>query len=90
MQELIWLIEPLRVWLSGGSWADGVHTDGFMRLATLVAVAVPGTIIAFGIGMTEWHETPLGAWFGARAPDPDEPSWTDRARDLDKDGQPDI
>ena len=90
MQEVIWLIEPIRVWLAGGSFADGVHTDGFLHLAALFAVAVPGTIIAMGIGMTEWHETPLGAWFGARAPDPNAETWVDRARDLDKDGMPDI
>jgi hypothetical protein len=46
-------------------------------------------VIALGIGMTDWHETPLGAWLGARGPDPDD-CWKDRACDLDKDGIPDI
>jgi hypothetical protein len=89
VQELVWLLEPIKVWLHGGSLEEGMRTHGFLQLAGILAFAVPGTVIALGIGMTDWHETPLGAWLGARGPDPDD-CWKDRACDLDKDGIPDI
>jgi hypothetical protein len=87
MQELAWVAEMARVWLEGGSWAEIQATRGFEALALTAAFLLPSTLIAIGIGMTDWHETPLGAWFGARAPDE---NWAERARDLDKDGAPDI
>jgi hypothetical protein len=89
MQELAWLAEVLRVWAEGGSWAEIQALPGFRSLLVLAAFLVPSTIIALGIGMTEWHETPLGRWFGAQ-PDPKEEGWSERARDLDKDGTPDF
>ncbi|MND05888.1 hypothetical protein D3C83_269360 [compost metagenome] len=55
----------------------------------ILAFVVPSTFIALGIGMTEFHETPMGRWFGLMPPPDDEP-WAERARDLDKDGLPDI
>jgi hypothetical protein len=88
MQELAWLAEPLRVWLEGGSWADIQATQGFRTLAVLAAALIPSTLIALGIGMTDWHETPLGVWFGAKPPQDD--NWAERARDLDRDGTPDF
>ncbi|MEZ5996283.1 MAG: hypothetical protein R3C25_11080 [Hyphomonadaceae bacterium] len=88
MQEIAWIAETLRVWLEGGTWADVQATEGFQGLVMLAAALIPSTIIALGIGMTEWHETPLGAWFGARAAADD--NWAERARDIDKDGLPDF
>jgi hypothetical protein len=89
MQELAWIAEMVRVWLEGGSWADIQATRGFEALVMGAALVLPPTIIALGIGMTEWHETPLGAWLGPRPP-PEDANWAERARDLDKDGFPDF
>lgn len=88
MQELAWIAELIRLWLEGGTWADIQAARGFQMLVTLAALLVPTTIIALGIGLSEWHETPLGAWLGARGPRDD--NWAERARDLDKDGLPDF
>ena len=87
MQELSWIAEIIRVWLEGGSWADIKATQGFMYILVGAAWLVPSTVIALGIGMTDWHETPLGMWMGARPPDD---SWVERARDLDGDGLSDF
>lgn len=88
MQELAWIAETIRVWLEGGTFADIKATEGFRLVVAAAAWLVPSTLITLGIGMTHWHETPLGAWFGARSPDRDD--WASRARDLDKDGMPDF
>ena len=88
MQELAWTAETLRVWMEGGSWADIQATKGFEFLVVCAAWLIPSTVIALGIGMTEWRETPLGAWMGARGPGNDD--WAERARDLDKDGLADF
>lgn len=88
MQEFAWIAETLRVWLEGGSWADISATQGFQHLVLLAALLVPSTVIALGIGATEWRETPLGVFFGAKPPVDD--NWAERARDLDKDGSPDF
>jgi len=88
MQEVAWIAEMVRVWLEGGAWADIQATRGFSTLVAMAAFLIPSTIIGLGIGRTEWHETPLGAWLGARNP-PDD-NWAERARDLDKDGLPDF
>lgn len=90
MQELAWLLEPLHIWLSGGSWAQIKAAPGFMMLVLLGAALIPSTIIAMGIGATEWRETPLAMWFGLGRPDPREHGWAERARDLDGDGRPDF
>lgn len=91
MQELAWLLEPLRVWLEGGSFAEVSATPGFNILFTLILLLVPPTIIALSLGDTDWAETPLGRYFGARQKDPGEDSmWTWKARDVDGDGTPDI
>lgn len=89
MQELAWLAEPIRIWIEGGTWAEIKAAQGFQMLVLLAAALVPSTLIALGIGMTEWRETPLAIWFGWGGRDEDE-DWAERARDLDKDGAPDF
>lgn len=83
MQELAWVAEVARVWLEGGTPAEVVATPGFGMLLALSAFVVTPSIILLGIGLTDWHETPMGRWFGAQAPDDD---WKYRAGDVDKDG----
>lgn len=90
MEALTSIAELLRIWIDGGSWADIQAAHGFRILVGLAAWLIPSTIIMLGIGMTEWHETPLGIWLGARGPSPDEENWAERARDIDKDGMPDF
>ena len=89
MQELVWLTEPIRIWIEGGTWAEIQSARGFQMLVMLAAFLVPSTIIGLGFGMTEWRETPLALWFGVSPNDPDG-DWAERARDLDKDGTPDF
>jgi hypothetical protein len=89
MDALVAVAELVRIWLGGGAWADMQAAHGLQTLLVLAAWLVPSTIIGLGIGMTDWHETPLGAWMGARPPREDE-EWSERARDLDKDGLPDF
>ncbi|MGD9815689.1 MAG: hypothetical protein AB7Q23_11525 [Hyphomonadaceae bacterium] len=89
MQELMWLFEPIRIWLEGGSWEEIKSSEGFMSFTVLLAALIPSSLIALGIGMTEWRETPLAAWLGVDPRDPDE-GWAERARDRDKDGAPDF
>lgn len=88
MDVLTWVAEVARVLLDGGSLSDLNATHGFQMLVLVGLFLGTSTLIALGIGSTEWHETPLGAWLGAR-PKSDE-SWTERARDLDNDGHPDF
>lgn len=90
MQELAWLLEPIRIWLDGGSWAEVKAAPGFVATVLLGAALIPSTIIALGInGWDTWRETPLAAWFGVDPRDPDA-DWAESARDLDKDGTPDF
>lgn len=89
MQELVWLLEPLRIWIEGGTWAEIAASRGFVSLLGAMAFLAPSTLIALGIGLTEWRDTPLAIWLGGRRDDPDE-GWAERARDLDKDGLPDF
>lgn len=89
MQELAWLLEPIRIWLEGGSWMEIQAAHGFRMLVLLGAALVPSTIIALGIGLTEWRETPLALWLGLSGQAADE-DWARRARDLDGDGAPDF
>lgn len=88
MQELAWIAETLRVWLEGGTFADIKATEGFRLLVLAAACLVPSTLVMLGIGMTQWHETPLGQWLGSARPVEDD--WVSRARDLDKDGTTDF
>lgn len=89
MQELAWALEPIRVWLEGGTWAEIQATAEFRTLVMLAAALIPSSLILIGIGgWTEWRGTPLAIWFGlARARDE---GWAERARDIDKDGAPDF
>lgn len=89
MQELAWIAEIIRLWLEGASWAEIKAAPDFMMLVMGAAVLVPSTLIALGIGAMDWHETPLGRYWGAR-PNPREDNWTERARDLDGDGMADF
>lgn len=91
MQELAWLAEPIRIWMEGGNWAEISSSKGFRILMMLAAVLVPSTVIAMGIGLTDWRETPLANYFGFHPKQPGEDSmWTWAARDIDGDGTPDI
>ena len=91
MQELVWLLEPIRIWMEGGTWAEISAAPGFRILMILSALLVPSTLIGLGIGHTEWSETPLARYFGVQPKQPGEESlWVWRARDLDGDGTPDI
>jgi len=90
MQELAWLGEVIGLWLRGASWAEIKAAPGFFLLVMLSAALIPSTFIALGIdGWTDWRRTPLAIWFGVSSDDPDA-DWALRARDLDKDGAPDI
>jgi hypothetical protein len=88
VQELIWLIEPLRVWLDGGSMKEIAATEGFWMLALIGVATIPSTLIAWGMGAADFRETPLAAYLGL-SHDPDE-GWAERARDRDGDGLPDF
>ncbi|MGD9965351.1 MAG: hypothetical protein AB7T59_02415 [Hyphomonadaceae bacterium] len=89
MQELVWLIEPMRILLEGGSWAQIKGSQGFTALLLTASVLIPSSLIAVGIGTTTWRETPLAQWFGINPDEPDA-DWAERARDLDKDGTADF
>lgn len=91
MQELLWLMEPIRILINGGEWSEASASPGFRILLVLFCLLVPATLIALGLGASEWHETPLARWLGVRQKLPGEDSmWTLRARDIDGDGTPDI
>ena len=90
MQELAWLLEPIRIWLEGGSWREITSAPGFVLLMLTVAMLIPSSVILVGIGgWEEWRSTPLAWRFGVSPKDPDA-GWAERARDLDKDGTPDF
>jgi hypothetical protein len=82
-------MEPIRIWLDGGTWAEIKSSQGFIALLLLFSALVPSSLIALGIGTTTWRETPLAQWFGVDPIDPDA-DWAERARDLDKDGMADF
>jgi hypothetical protein len=90
MQELAWLAEVIRIWAEGGTWAEIKAAPGFAMLVGLAAALVPSSLILVGIGgFEEWRDTPIARWFGVSPVDPDA-DWAERARDIDKDGQPDF
>ncbi len=90
MQELVWLGEVIGLLLRGASWAEIKAAPGFFGLVVLSAALIPSTLILVGIGgSTEWRNTPLASWFGISPEDPDA-DWALEARDIDKDGIPDI
>jgi hypothetical protein len=83
------LAEMLRIWIEGGSWEEIRAARGFSHVIATIAWVVPSTIIALGIGLTEWRETPLAWLLGVSPHDPDA-DWAERARDIDKDGVQDF
>ena len=89
MQELAWAAEIVRIWLEGGTWDEIQAAPGFRALVLTAAFVVPSSLIVIGIaGWTEWRATPFAIWFGL-VRDPEE-GWSERARDIDKDGAPDF
>ena len=87
MQEIA---ELVRIWLEGGSWADIRAAQGFQILVLTVCWAVPASIIAAAFGVDSWRQLPI-AWVAGFRPNlADEEGWVESARDLDKDGTPDI
>lgn len=90
MQEIAWLLEPIRIWLEGGCWTEIKASEGFVALALLSAAIIPSTLIMIGVGgWAEWRQTPFAQWFGFASEDRDA-NWAERARDINKDGAPDI
>jgi hypothetical protein len=98
MTEIIWIIEAIRTLLTGGSLEPLMEKPGFVSTLIWLVAIVPMSLIAMGIGLHEWGDTPLGSWFGAT---PSEPvrsigeidadlkkyeTW----RDLDGDGRGDF
>jgi hypothetical protein len=96
--EIIWIFEALRTLATGGDIGALFDKPGFVSTMIWLAAIVPMTVIALGIGVIEWGDTPLGRWFGAA---PSEPirsladidadlkkyeTW----RDLDGDGRGDF
>ncbi|MGE0595493.1 MAG: hypothetical protein AB7P07_03965 [Hyphomonadaceae bacterium] len=82
------IAELLRIWIEGGTWAEIKAAQGFHVLLATACFAAPSSIIALGIGHTDWRETPLALVLGFRPREPDD--WAARARDTDKDGLPDF
>jgi hypothetical protein len=81
------VVAPIMTWLESGDPRDLLASPA----AAALAFIIPSTIIALGIGVAEWRETPLAAWLGmSHVGDDSEDNWTERARDLDKDGSPDF
>lgn len=88
MQEAIWFFELIRMWIDGAPLEDIVQAPQFFMLACLAAALVPASVIILGIGGTHWRDTPVARWFGFKPYEED--NWAERARDIDKDGMPDI
>jgi hypothetical protein len=84
MLELQALADMFRAFMEG---RDVVATEGFRQICVAMTFIIPASVIGGLIAAGDWHETPLGQWLGLKAPDD---SWAVRARDLDKDGQPDF
>lgn len=89
MQELVWIVEPIKVWLHGGTLQEIIHTRGFMSLMAGAALLIPSSVIMLGIGLDDWNETPLARHLGF-GPSVGDEDWAERARDIDKDGAPDF
>jgi hypothetical protein len=64
MQELLWLIEPLQVWLHGGTIEEITRTEGFMAFGALFVVLVPGSVIWLLLSNGDWRETALARYLG--------------------------
>ncbi len=79
------LIQPIMAWMDSGDPRDLLASPAGAALAFIL----PSTIIALLIGFTHLRETTLAAWIGMFRGEP-EADWTERARDIDKDGAPDF
>lgn len=91
MDLLSWILEPLRIWLEGGSWAEISRSGGFTMLVVVICFVVPASLFALAYGVESWRKTPIGWLLGVRPEDPaDDRDWLYKARDIDKDGIPDI
>lgn len=98
MTEIIWIFEALRTLFTGGSLEPLMAKPGFASTMIWCAMVVPGSLIALGIGLHGWGDTPLGQWFGASPSAPPRSigeidadlkkyeTW----RDLDGDGRGDF
>lgn len=83
--------EILRLWAEGADWNKIQAARGFNTVLTVLCWVVPTTIITLGFGIDSWRELPVARFLGFRPSTPAEDSaWAERARDLDKDGAPDI
>lgn len=82
MQELVWLLEPIRVWLNGGTAEEVFATDRFQAVALLCAVLVPGTLIAMLAFGDDWRRTPLAAYLGMGR-DSEDACWPEPPPDAD-------
>lgn len=98
MTEIVWLIEAARTLLDGAPLEPLFERPGFVSTMVWLAVVVPASLIALGIGLHDWGDTPLGQWFGAA---PGEPARTageidadlrkyETWRDFDGDGEADF
>lgn len=98
MTEIAWLIELFRTLLAGEAVEPLFQKPGFVGTMIWTAAIVPPSLIAVGIGMHEWGETPIGRWFGIS---PSEPTRSlgeinsdlrkyETWRDLDGDGEADF
>jgi hypothetical protein len=87
--DLIAIAEPIHILVRGGTLEQAAATEGALQVVVALAFLVPSTLIALGIGMTDWRETPLAQVLGFQ-PKADDSSWMERAADLDGDGTPDI
>lgn len=91
MDSLAAIAELVRVWMDGGDWTKIQATEGFRTLVGVAAWLAPMSLIALGFGVDSWRELPIATFLGFSSKDPkDDPNWAERARDLDKDGIPDI
>ena len=90
MDFLADIAKTLRLLSEGASFEELRQAAPFQHLVILAACLIPPTVIAFGIGMTNWRETPLAQWMGFSPEEPPPDDWAARARDLDKDGLEDF
>jgi hypothetical protein len=89
MDLLSGIAQTIRILSEGGTMEDLRHNPGFQYLLGVACWVVPSTLIALGIGLTGWRETPLAFMLGF-SPQESDANWAERARDLDHDGFPDF
>ncbi|MGE0047075.1 MAG: hypothetical protein AB7J28_10185 [Hyphomonadaceae bacterium] len=87
MQEIFWFIDSVRAFFEGGMAAVR-QEPGFWILLIGAALLVPSTIIFMAVTGDDFHETPLGRWFGVAPPDEGWPP--PMSVDIDGDGRLDA